>query len=435
MQDGGLHDRVGGGFHRYSVDAAWRVPHFEKMLYDNAQLMGVYARASWRLGRGDFLTTAINAADYVLRDLRVEDAGAFRGYATAEDADDPGGEGAFYAWSPAQMQEALGAEADALVAAWDLAPGEAETGPSGHREPVASHIPHPRGAGIPPGPAGQALRASWEGFLPVLRGVRARRERPGRDHKVITELNGLLLDGLCWVARLGGQERHRQAAAELAALLRGRRTSAGLRRMPGRPAHVADYGAAAWGLLAAFELLGDAALVDEAGALLDEAERHLLAEDGGFHSTPAGRDDLVRRGREWLDGPSPPGQSLLAAAALRLFHLTGEPRRRQRAEAVLAATAGLMAAQPVSCASLLRVRRAALAGPALAVVGGGGGDLLAACLAQGDARVALVPAGIARPWPCLDGIDPHRAEVHLCRDGACRPPARTRQEVERLFSR
>ncbi|MCK6490660.1 MAG: thioredoxin domain-containing protein [Planctomycetes bacterium] len=430
MQDGGLHDRVGGGFHRYSVDAEWRVPHFEKMLYDNAQLMGVYARAAWRTGRADFLATALNAADYVLRDLRVEEAGVFRGYATAEDADDPGGEGSFYAWSPDQLAAVLGAEDGArLAAAWDLAPGEPELGASGHHEPVASHIPHPRGAGVPAGAAGQALRAGWEPQLPRLRRARDSRPRPGRDGKVLTDQNGLLLEGLSWVARLGGQPRHRLAAAELAALLRTRQGPAGLLRMPGRAAYVTDYGAAACGLLAAFDLLGDAGLVDAAGALLDEAEARLLAEDGGFHATPAGRADLVRRGREWHDGPAPAGQSQLAAAALRLFHLTGEVRRRARAEAVLAAAAGTIARQPLSSATLLQVRRERDAGPALAVVGGGA-ELLAACRSSGDARLAVLPLAAlsGRAWPALAGI-PARAAVHLCQGGTCRPAMTTVDQV------
>jgi uncharacterized protein YyaL (SSP411 family) len=426
MQDGGLHDRVGGGFHRYSVDRLWRVPHFEKMLYDNAQLMGAYARAHLRSGRADFLATAINAADYLLRDLRVYEGGRFLGYAAAEDADDPGGEGSFYAWSPAQLETVLGAERGArLAAAWDLSPGEAEIGHSGHAEPVASHIPHPRGTGADL----TALRATWEDVLPILRAARGPRPRPGRDDKVLTDQNGLALEGLAWVARASGEARHVAAVRELAETLRERHGADGLLRLPGRPAVVTDYGALACGLLAAFDLLGDPALVDRAGHVLDEAIARLGADDGGFHVAPAGRADLLRRGREHMDNAWPSGQAQLAVAAARLALITGAERWRTIAAAAVAAAASQANRAPANAPTTLRASRQ-LAEGATAVVLGDDQALLRAARRAWDGGLAIVPMS-DRPWTCLDGrrelVEP---QVLLCRGSACQLPARTPAEVE-----
>nr|MBA3710145.1 thioredoxin domain-containing protein [Planctomycetota bacterium] len=338
MQDAGIHDRVGGGFHRYSVDKHWRMPHFEKMLYDNAQLMVAYARAGEQLARPDFLRTAVNTGDYLLRDLRVDVDGAFAGYASAEDADDPGGEGSFYAWSPTQLREALGDPVgERLAREWDIIAGHRERGHSGHLEPVLSHIPHPRGTTLAthaPGGDVQALRTSWEPHLPILRALRAKRPRPGRDDKVLTDQNALALEGFAALGRYSGEQRFIDACRELAAVLLRRHTPAGLLRLPNRPAYITDYGAMVSGLTAAFDLLGDPALVHAAERIADEAVERLRAEDGGFYTTPAGRTDLVRRGREDTDNAWPSGQNSLAVGLVRLWNITGTGRWKALAEEV-----------------------------------------------------------------------------------------------------
>ena len=426
MQDGGIHDRVGGGFHRYSVDREWRVPHFEKMLYDNAQLMGAYARAHLRTDRADLLATAVNAADYILRDLRVHDGGRFLGYAAAEDADDPGGEGSFYAWSPAQLAAVLGDERGAAIAAaWDIVAGEAEIGHSGHAEPVASHIPHPRGTGADLAP----LRAGWEDQLPVLRAARNPRPRPGRDDKVLTDQNGLALEGLAWVARASGEARHVAAVRELASALAARHTPDGLLRLPGRPAVVTDYGALACGLLAAFDLLGDPTLVDRAAALLDEALARLGAEDGGFHVAPAGRADLLRRGREHLDNAWPSGQAQLAVAAARLHLITGAGRWHGLAAGAIRAAAGMANRAPANAATTLRAARLLADGATAVAVGEA---LLAAARRSWRDAVAIVPLAACRerPWTCLEGRrELSDEQVLVCQGTVCRLPARTPGEV------
>jgi len=436
MQDSGLHDRVGGGFHRYSTDEAWRVPHFEKMLYDNAQLMGVYALAGRRLGRPDLLRTAIGTADYLLRDLRVVDPdGAFIGYASAEDADDPGGEGSFYAWSPVSLAAVLPPDvAAALARAWDLAPGVPVRGPSGHLEPVASHVPHPRGADLAALAAAaglpdvEALRASWEPWLPALRAARAARPRPERDDKVLTDVNGLALQGLALVARHAGEPRHLEATRELAAALEARHGPDGLLRMPGRPAFVTDYGHLLLGLTEAYAALGDAALIARAERVADEAIARLRAPDGGFWSTPAGRRDLIRRSREHTDNAWPAGAHALAVGLVRLATLTGARRFAEAADGVLDAGASVVARAPLACPTLLAAWRERGA-PAVVIAGPADDPRTAALLAHARARalpgVGVVPTagheGV--DWPLLAERRDLPPQALVCVGQACLLPA------------
>jgi uncharacterized protein YyaL (SSP411 family) len=432
MQDAGIHDRVGGGFHRYSVDRHWRLPHFEKMLYDNAQLIGAYVRWGTVLGRPDFVRTAINAGDYLLRDLRVEDGGRLVGYAAAEDADDPDGEGSFYAWSPHQLKELFGETDGAQLARqWDIMPGHRELGRSGHYEPVVSHIPHPRGtdlAKLAPDGDVQALRRAWEELYPRLRVARDRRPRPIRDDKVLTDQNAMALEAFAVLGRLTGHERFIAAARELAEVLLARHTLDGLLRLPGRPAYITDYGALVAALPAAFDLLGDPRLIDAAEAIAGEAVDRLAAGDGGFYTTPDGRDDLVRRGREQTDNAWPAGQNALAVGFVRLCNLTGAARWKTLAEGVIASSAGIAQQAPTACATLLAAWHQLQRGPYTAVVTGASpADLLTACRASPDPHLAIVPvAAVAdRSWSCLEGRRDLPPQVLVCTADACRAPALT----------
>ena len=428
MQDSGLHDRVGGGFHRYSVDAQWRLPHFEKMLYDNAQLITAYIRH----GRDDFRTTAINAGDYLLRDLRIGDA-----YAAAEDADDPDGEGSFYAWSPAQLTAALGErDGGMLAAAWDLKQGTRHVSAHGP-EPVVSHIPHPRNAATPP------ERAAWEPFLPRLRAVRDARPRPGRDDKLLTDLNALALEAFVWLARCTGEARFREAAVGLVGFLRGRHTPTGLLRTTERPAYITDYGAYLCGMCAAFDLLGDPTLIDAAVAVADEAVERLRGDNGGFYTTPDGRSDLIRRTQEHTDNAWPGGEAQLALGFVRLWTVTGQSRWRALAEGIFSASAETAARAPASSITLLQAWRQLRDGPRTAVVTGDAtGDttgestaLLAAARSSTDSGIAIIPVATCREreWECLAGRTELAPQVLVCLGTACLAPARTPEEIaERL---
>ena len=445
MQDAGLHDRVGGGFHRYSVDSGWRVPHFEKMLYDNALLAVGYAEGGVRFGRADFTRTAVRIGEYLVRDMRVVGPAGFMGYAAAEDADDPGGEGSFYAWPPAEIEavaasvnDVHAASAAVLIRAWDLTPGAPERGHSGHLEPVASHIPHPRALDLGAYAAAlgvadaEGLRASWEPWLPVLRARRDARPRPMRDDKVLTDWNGLALWALATLGRLTAFSA--EPARELAAALAGRETANGLLRLPGRAAYVTDYGHLALGLYEAYRLTGDATLIARACRLVDEAVARLGAEGGraGFFTTPAGRTDLFRRSREHADHAYPAGQHALALVCVRLSHLTGEGRYRAVAEGVWRSQARILERAPTACPTLLLALEAAERPAVTVVVAGAAGDarteaLLGAARRSARGEVVAVPTAghEALGWPLFEG----RCEVteptaFVCEGTVCRLPTR-----------
>ncbi len=434
MQDSGLHDRVGGGFHRYSVDAQWRLPHFEKMLYDNAQLIPAYLRH----GREDFRQTAINAGDYLLRDLRLtvvagdilpEGAAAF---ATGEDADDPAGEGSFYAWSPAQLDEVLGAQAGTEIAhAWAITNGKREMNAHGHSEPAVSHIPHPRGTGM------VTNRAAWEPLLPRLRFARDARPRPGRDDKALTDQNALALEAFAWLGRLTGETRFITASRELANFLRTRVTASGVLRLAHRPAYITDYGALVCGLTAAFDLLGDATLIDLAVAVAEEAIARLKEDNGGFATTPAGRGDLIRRTQEHTDNAWPGGEAQLALGFVRLWNVTGADRWRTYAEGILAAAAETATRAPASSVTMIRAWSHLRHGQLTAVVIGDPAApatqaLLAAVKTHPDPELAIVPLTSCanHDWACLEGRrDLTVPQVLICRGTTCRAPAFTTEDV------
>jgi uncharacterized protein YyaL (SSP411 family) len=447
MQDAGIHDRVGGGFHRYSTDRAWRVPHFEKMLYDNAQLAVAYAQAGVFFGRADFSRTAVRIGEYLLRDMRVEDAaGRFEGYATAEDADDTGplgpgecAEGGYYALSPQLVARVVGpGHAEHLVRAWDLAEGAPEIGPSGHLEPVTRHIPHPRAQSLDATASAlgvesaEALRASWEPHLPALRRARNAARRPMRDDKVLTDMNGLALSALATLARLAplaaDRARFLAATSELSEALARRHPAAGLLRLgppSPRPAVATDYGLLALGLVDAYRALGDPALVARAERVVDEAVARLGAEGGGFIKTPAGRTDLVLRAREDVDGPHPSGQHALALAATRLDVITGEARWRAIAEGVVGAQAERLAAVPEACATLGLAVDTLTRGARVVVVAGKGQEaarLLAIARRAVDPRVFAVDATRAPEWGTTRERQAGHGAAWLCEGSACHLP-------------
>lgn len=448
MQDAGIHDVIGGGFHRYSTTRDWRLPHFEKMLYDNAQLMVAFAQASVVSQRPDFQRTAVAIGDYLLRDLRVERNGIFQGYACAEDADDAGGEGSFYAWSPDELIKALGKEdGQRLISEWDLHPGHAERGPHGHMDPVLRHIPHPRGVGVPAGEVGYQRRASWIPFFERLRAWRSTRPRPSRDDKILTDQNALALEGFAVLARITGEARFFDATRELADVIMRRHYAEGLQRLvyvnsettaeQKFPAFITDYGTAVAGLMAAFDALGDPCLVDAAERISGEAIERLRANDGGFYTTPVGRDDLVRRGRDATDNASPAGQNSLALGLVRLWNVTGHERWRDCARGIMRSSAEVVTGHPHAMTTLLRAWTYLESGHVTALVFGAQDDartqeLLLACRQAFVPNMAIIPmASCAHyAWASLKNITVNvEPQVQICLGTVCLAPAKNSHEL------
>jgi len=355
MARGGIHDQLGGGFARYSVDADWVVPHFEKMLYDNAQLVGLYARWGTALGE----RVAHGTAAWMLRELGTEEGG----FASALDADSEGEEGRFYVWTPQQLTDVLGADDGRWATELFDVTGTFEHG--------TSTLQLPRDPD------------DWPRFDDVRRRLLAAREervRPERDDKVVAAWNGLAISGLVDAGRLLGQEEYVDAALAAGRLLAEVHLVDGrLRRVSrdgrvGAPAGVLeDHGAVAGGFLALCGATGDEQWLGLATRLLDDALARFRAPDGGFFDTPDDGERLVTRPRDPSDNASPSGTSATIHALLAAHALTGEGRWRDAAEEALAGVSELARRAPRFAGwSLAAAQALADGAPEIAVVGPAG---------------------------------------------------------------
>ena len=343
MAAGGIHDQVGGGFHRYSTDARWRVPHFEKMLYDNAQLATTYLAAHQITGRQDFAAVARRTLDYLDREMS-DPAGGFR---SATDADSPGPdghdeEGRFFTWTPGELRQVLGAQRARIAAA---CLGVTEKGDLDGRSVL--HVPGPPGeiaASLRMKPA--ALRDACEAARRDLYAARARRPPPLRDDKVVAAWNGLAISAFARGAQVLGEERHAARAVRAAEHLLGAMSRNGrlLRSwkdgQPGQAGTLDDHAFAAQGALDLFEATHDPRWLSWAIALHQTLELHFRDPDGGYFLTADDDEALLAREKPGYDGAEPSGNSVAAMNLLRLAKLTGEDAWRKAAEATLRAFAG-----------------------------------------------------------------------------------------------
>ncbi|MBO0847110.1 MAG: thioredoxin domain-containing protein [Nocardioides sp.] len=409
MARGGIHDQLGGGFARYSVDAGWVVPHFEKMLYDNAQLVGLYAR--WGTPMGDRVATS--TADWMLRELGTSEGG----FASALDADSEGEEGRFYVWTPDQLAEVLGAEDGGWATELFEVTGTFEHGTS------TLQLPHDPD--------------DWDRFDDVRTRLLAARElrvRPERDDKVVAAWNGLAVSGLVDAGRLLGREEYVAAALAAGELLATTHLVDGrLRRVSrdgrvGTPAGVLeDHGAVASGFLALCGATGDERWLSRATHLLDEALTRFRAEDGGFFDTPADGERLVSRPRDPGDNASPSGTSATIHALLAAHALTGEGRWREAADEALAGVATLARRAPRFAGWSLAAAQSLLdAAPEIAVLGAPGPDrdVLERQARLWPGAVVMVADGPSAALPLLDGRDAvgGRPAAYVCRGNVCDRP-------------
>ena len=426
MARGGIYDQLAGGFARYSVDAEWVVPHFEKMLYDNAQLARVYAH--WWRATGSPLAkrVAIETIEFMLNDLGTAEGG----FASALDADAAGVEGSTYVWTPAQLREALG-DADA---AWVAAIcGVTEAGTFEHGASVLQRRTEPDDD------------QRWERVRSRLLDARAIRPQPGRDDKVVAAWNGQAIAALADAGVLFDRPDFIDAASSAAGLLVGVHLVEGrLRRVSrdgvaGQPAGVLeDYADVAEGLLALAQATGSAPLLETSGHLLDIVLGHFADGDGGFHDTADDAEALVRRPRSATDDATPSGQSAAAQALLTYAALTGSASHRRAAEAALGATRVLGARYPRAAGWGLAAASALLAGPVEIAIVGDSPDLLrtARMATSPGAVIATAPAG-APPWAPLlrdRGLVDGAPAAYVCRDFACRRPVTTGAELRALLA-
>jgi uncharacterized protein YyaL (SSP411 family) len=409
MARGGMYDQLAGGFARYSVDAEWVVPHFEKMLYDNALLLRVYAH--WWRAAGEPLARRIatETAGFLVRDLGTPEGG----FASALDADSEGEEGRYYVWTPAELTEALGADDE--YAAWVWHVTRAGTFEGGRSVLQLREDPDD--------PDRYAkVRAA-------LLAVRARRVPPARDDKVVAAWNGLAIAALADAGALLGRPDWTGAAERAADLLRdlhwtdGRLLRTSRAGRAGRHAGVLeDYGDLAEGLLALYAATGDPRHVAWAGELLGVVLDRFAAPDGGLYDTADDAEALVRRPQDPTDNATPSGTAAAAGALLSYAALTGSARHREAAERALATVTPLFAAHARFAGHAAAVGEALVAGPAEIALSGDSPELRrtawlatspGAVVAWGPPEVPLL-----HDRPLVDG----RPAAYVCRHFTCAAP-------------
>ncbi|WP_433783166.1 thioredoxin domain-containing protein [Actinomycetospora sp. CA-101289] len=443
MARGGLFDQLAGGFARYSTDATWTVPHFEKMLYDNAQLLRVYAHLARLTGSGAAARVTDMTAAFLLRDLRTGDGG----FASALDADADGEEGTTYVWSPAELVEVLGADDGAWAAELlgVTAEGTFEHGRSTLRLPADPDDP-----------------GRWQAVRKSLLAARGRRPQPERDDKVVAAWNAMTVTALVEASAALGRSEWLAAARRAAALLlrvhvvdgRLRRTSRD-GEVGDAPAVLEDHGALAEALLALHQATGEARWLDEARVLLETTLAHFAETDddgaptGRFWDTADDAESLVTRPREVTDGATPCGSSLLAGALLTasvLVEPEASARYRELADAAVASVGGLLARHARFAGSWLGVADTAAAGPLqVAVVsaddteGRAGRERLAETARRHAPGGAVVVAGepdadgvpLLADRPLVDGAP----AAYVCRGFVCDRPRTDTDDLAAALAR
>jgi len=429
MADGGIHDQLGGGFHRYATDPIWLVPHFEQMLYDNAQLARTYLRAWATLGIDAYRDVAVGVLEYLLRELRRDD-GAF---AASQDADTNGVEGATFTWTAAEIREVLGDDAPLFASTY----GVRDDGNWEGRTILSRIQPAAGDDGVTkPGRETQLAAARAR-----LLARRATQPQPARDDKALAAWNGLAIGALADAARLlpsPDADRYRAAAIQAAETILG-----GLRRPDGRLGRswkdgrssgegvLEDYADLADGLLALYDATFDErwfAIARELGnAILD----HFEDPAGGFFDTADDHEALVTRPKDPQDNATPSGGSMATLVLLRLAAFTGETRYAFAAERALATVTSYLARYPSGFANWLSAAELAVSGIVeLAIVGDPMEPATRALLEvarpreRRDLVVAVAASANASTIPLLAGrtrID-GRPTAYVCRQFACRLP-------------
>ncbi len=427
MARGGMYDQLAGGFARYSVDAAWVVPHFEKMLYDNALLLRAYLHW-WRAGGAPLAErVARETAEFLIRDLRTPEGG----FASALDADTDGVEGLTYAWTPAQLAEVLGP--DARVAATLF-----EVTPDGTFEHGASTLQLLRDPVDP---------AQREVLRTRLYAARTLRPQPARDDKVVTAWNGLAIAALAEAGRLLDEPRYLAAAVGCAELVLSLHRVDGRLRRTSRAGAVGtaagvleDYGDLAEGLLVLHQVTAEPRWLSAAGELVDVALERFADGSGGWFDTADDAEVLVRRPKDPADNATPSGGSALVAALVSYAALTGSPAHRAAAEVGLRQVSGMAKTQPRFFGWALAAATALLDGPVqVAVVGEPAGGPLTSTAWRLRPPGAVVVSGSpdAPGVPLLAGrpLVGGRAAAYVCRGMVCDLPVTEVAGLERQLKR
>ncbi len=446
MRRGGVYDHVGFGFHRYSTDAEWVVPHFEKMLYDQAMLALAYLEAFQATGKAEYAETVREVFAYVLREMTGPE-GAFY---SAEDADSEGVEGRFYVWTEREIREVLPASAADLVIRRFNVRSDGNWEPQGHGD-AGSNILHVKGeTGLAP-----EARAELEEARKLLFAAREKRVHPQKDDKILTDWNGLMIAALARGAQVLGEKRYAEAAGKAAAFITER-----MRGQDGRLMHryregevsaranLDDYAFLVWGLIELYEASFDTRFLAEALRLNRDQTDHFWDEtDGGFFFTPDDGEELLVRQKDAYDGAAPSGNSVAMLNLLRLARMTGDADLESRATQLGRALSGRVEQYPAGFTQLLCALSFAV-GPSHEVVLAGtrGSEDLQALIRALRSRfipekVVLVrQEGGEAEGPLIEEIAlfvrPYRSDrgaalAYVCSDNACALPVSSADQMLR----
>ncbi|MFF9912013.1 thioredoxin domain-containing protein [Streptomyces sp. NPDC013457] len=440
MARGGLYDQLGGGFARYSVDREWVVPHFEKMLYDNALLCRTYAHL-WRTTGSDLARrVALETADFLVRELRTPEGG-FASALDADSADATGRhvEGAYYVWTPAQLAEVLGEEDAAFAARYFGVTDE------GTFEEGASVLQLPQDAGVADTDRVASVRER-------LLAARDLRERPGRDDKIVAAWNGLAIAALAETGAFFDRPDLVERATDAADLLVRLHMNEGARlfrtskdgKAGANAGVLEDYADVAEGFLTLAGVTGEGVWLEFAGFLLDIVLDQFVAEGGALYDTAHDAEALIRRPQDPTDNATPSGWTAAAGALLSYAAHTGSEAHRSAAERALGVVKALGPRAPRFIGWGLATAEALLDGPReIAVVGPDGDDALTRALHRtallGSAPGAVVAVGapdseefpLLRDRPLVVG----GAAAYVCRHFTCDAPTTDPADLAHALSR
>jgi uncharacterized protein len=445
MAAGGMYDQIGGGFHRYSVDARWLVPHFEKMLYDNALLTSAYVEAYQATGEPEYRRIAEETLDYVLREM-TSPAGAF--YST-QDADSEGEEGKFYVWSKAEIESTLGKEdAEFVGSVYGVTDeGNFEGHNILHRAKTWEQL-------------SKLLKLSEVEIVSRLQAAKAKlyearsqRVWPGRDEKILTSWNGLMISAMAHAGAALGSEKYVNGAASAASfILTHLMAGDGLYRTcavgspPRIPAYLEDYAALIDALVELFQATSDARWIAAGSRLADGMLARFAAPDGSFYSTSNEHAHLIARSRERYDGSMPSGNAMATTSLLRLSRLTDRRDYWDAGKKALQASSSLLAESPGGSSQMLAALDFYL-GPVKEIVVVGGGESADVQRVLRTVQRAYLPNALlvfhdparGEPPPELRALLEGKAagpevRTYVCENMTCQAPLEGTEAVEKWIS-
>ncbi len=433
MALGGIYDQLGGGFHRYAVDAIWLVPHFEKMLYDNAQLVRVYLHAYQVTGNDAYKTIVVETLEYVRREMLDADGGFY----SSQDADSEGEEGKFFVWTPDEIENVLGnSDGHAFCAAYDISAGGNFEGHS---------IPNLRSKqSLAP-----ARNTAFDEPRRKLFEHREHRIKPGRDEKVLTAWNGLMLAAFADAAAVLGSDEYLATAmrnadfilAELQHDGRLLRTwKQGRAKLNG---YLEDYANVIDGLIVLYQASGEIRYLTEARRLADTMITEFWDEEGGgFFFTSHDHEELVVRNKDFYDNATPSGNSAAADVLLRISRFTGDDKYEKFAAATLRIIASQLRQYPQGFGRALSAMEFYLAETKeVVIVGSSNSDLvrevLMAYLPNAVTAHSQVPEDQAAVIPLFAGreVVDGRPTAYVCANFVCQRPVTTVAEIRELILR